>query len=660
MADKKYKIAYTGPDTDEALAMARRLVDGVDSIPVIVSDWLSKNISPTSPAVDASLSVSGAAADAAVTGDLKSKSMYYRGNIAAGTDMDTLIQPGFWKKDAGVSVVNGVGSTARARIVVFGENSQWALAQLWFNTVSNIVYIRTRTSASLAWNAWARLGEYPEASMTVQLDRMHLSSSQNGAWTGVIADLGKGVGTMLRYSAPGAKTLAVKWTPKNKKTVDGSEQYCDIIYLFEYDENGDLVHYSTQDSGAGVDTDGTKTMKVTLNAATVSFAVSVYNNSTVNALPNRAVLVTAYGAYAITKEKNARFAPNIDGSRWRRFGYVVGNSGDSIEDEVYNTGMIMFPPNYSKDGKPVPVIVMVHGSAAYTSILGTENPDYEEYYNYLADCGYALVDCYGWTSKYPEGSGLHNPWIMPTTAKAYLEMLHIVFEAFNLDQNNVFIMCKSLGGHMCSWLGGKINAKAVGMLAPAINLNFGYSDSNYRVVLSNDLGLEGVADATLGWATAEACMSDFIANYRSWSYEKRRAFYLANEDKIMGWSGEFLNLTGMTASEMLTYSAAKSMSQTGLCKTGYPPTKIWFAMDDESISPTMCSTFVQQIRNGGGFGAARVMPSGTGGHHAVDTDANALQQTDVTTPLGVTYASVPLAYYELWEFFNRYTTGSNL
>ena len=39
-------------------------------IPSAVSDWLSENITPTSPAIDASLSVSGAAADAKVTGEL--------------------------------------------------------------------------------------------------------------------------------------------------------------------------------------------------------------------------------------------------------------------------------------------------------------------------------------------------------------------------------------------------------------------------------------------------------------------------------------------------------------------------------------------------------------------------------------------------------------
>lgn len=38
-------------------------------IPSLVSDWLSENITPTSPAIDASLSVSGAGADAKIVGD---------------------------------------------------------------------------------------------------------------------------------------------------------------------------------------------------------------------------------------------------------------------------------------------------------------------------------------------------------------------------------------------------------------------------------------------------------------------------------------------------------------------------------------------------------------------------------------------------------------
>lgn len=45
------------------------LILATDAIPDAVSEWLSENITPTTPVVDASLSVSGAAADAKVTGD---------------------------------------------------------------------------------------------------------------------------------------------------------------------------------------------------------------------------------------------------------------------------------------------------------------------------------------------------------------------------------------------------------------------------------------------------------------------------------------------------------------------------------------------------------------------------------------------------------------
>ena len=54
---------------DEMVASGEFLDTFDQLIPSIVSAWLQENITPTSPAVDASLTISGAAADAKVTGD---------------------------------------------------------------------------------------------------------------------------------------------------------------------------------------------------------------------------------------------------------------------------------------------------------------------------------------------------------------------------------------------------------------------------------------------------------------------------------------------------------------------------------------------------------------------------------------------------------------
>ena len=50
-----------------ALALAKRYAK--DGLPAAVADWLQDNLEPTEPPVDASLTISGAAADAKVTGD---------------------------------------------------------------------------------------------------------------------------------------------------------------------------------------------------------------------------------------------------------------------------------------------------------------------------------------------------------------------------------------------------------------------------------------------------------------------------------------------------------------------------------------------------------------------------------------------------------------
>ena len=84
------------------------------------------------------------------------------------------------------------------------------------------------------------------------------------------------------------------------------------------------------------------------------------------------------------------------------------------------------------------------------------------------------------------------------------------------------------------------------------------------------------------------------------------------------------------------------------------PIKIWSAPDDTSAWYASCERQISILKNGGAKAELRTMPEGTGGHHAVDNDPNALQTTNITTKLGVNYETVPTAYYELAKYCDSF------
>lgn len=712
--------------------------------------WLASHITPTSPAVDSSLSVAGAAADSKTVGD---KTLWYKAILADGTDANTIIDRGMYFVPYSNTIQNSP-ATGRANLVVYAAQDGYGVVQIWYDTLRGKNYFRTRTSEPIGWGAWqqiattddlsqslnflgtlsdgadlnniiargvylvrlnanvankptnsigrsemlvladtdgygvvqmylntlnnqwhirvktaptsewsswARIGEYyvPNASIDIYMDNIGFNHA-TGLYSSSVTQVLTTVGSAKHYNIAGANSLTFKWWPKSQKDVSGTMTYCDILYVYFFNAAGSLISKVNQyDIGTPAE-DGSKEFTITPPAGTVTFACRVFNNGgPTTSLPNSHIIATATGITAIAAEKMPALAPISNTTRWCRFNYPVGSyMEDGSYKRINNTGMIMFPPDYDPIGKPSPVIVMVHGSSGYTAIEGTEEADYEQYYRYLADCGYVLIDCFGWTNRYASmtSTTIYNPWIIPTTCLAYTKVIQFAFENFNIDKNNLFMYCKSLGGHMCAWLANKFEFKAVAMLAPAINLNYGYANRIYREIMVNDLGLRGIVNTEVGWATEQDCIEDFIANYRSWTYVKRVPFFLANEDNIMGWCGEFINLSGDTAANIITSSARHEFNRVDLSRTAYPPTKFWFADDDKEIDPQVCKTFAQQLRNGGCYGTCRVMPNGTGGHHAVDSSANALQQSNVTTPLGVAYASVPLAYYEMFQYFEEHKT----
>lgn len=581
-----------------------------------------------------------------------------RDALTQGFDLDdtaNTMPAGYYLKDDGVTVTGGVNAS-RARVIYFRGTGGAGKTQLWHDTYTNMLYYRAKNLSATSWSDWAPT---VSDSADIELTNDIAVPDGTGTWASGVSNVGRSLSCICRYGVKGGKRAIVTWHPTSRNS---SNALSDLLYIMQYDANGALLRAT-----AATATDTTMTAVLKLESGTEALAFNIYNSAGAVLPTNGKINLLVEGCGNIREEKNPAFASNQTGNDWYRFGYKVEDkkgSGDTYT-QVNTTGVIMFPPNYDRNGKKTPVIIMVHGSEAYRSIYANpiEIAAYEPYYEFLRDCGFALIDCYPWTTLYDsraqyteEGSTIrtHNPWVIPTSCKAYEKLLRLVLKGFNFDPDNVFIMCKSLGGQMASWLSTALNIRAAGFLAPALALNFGYTNRIYRELIAEDMGLVGVVNSSLGWSTASACMEDFYTNYLTWNADKRNAFYNGNQQAIMGWSSEFKYTAGGTVAEKFDYNARKaSYEATGYAKISYPPTKIWFADDDENISAPMCHTYATQLRNGGQVGIARVMPNGTGGHHSVDTDPNAPKVASVVTPLGYTHTNIPVAYYELFEFFYK-------
>lgn len=311
----------------------------------------------------------------------------------------------------------------------------------------------------------------------------------------------------------------------------------------------------------------------------------------------------------------------------------------------YNTrGYLKLPPNYDRFGEAVPLIVFVHGSGDFTNIDSASMTSlYDEYYNYLRDCGYAVFDCYGWTSKYPNGSS--HTWGVPINMEAYKKGIKHVLKTYNLDGDNIFVSCKSLGGIVAAALAldGTIKIRACGMLAPLLDPlstgKLGYSREN-RVRLAAEWGFEG------DWQSVLDVEND------DYDAAAAKAYIATQADKIAGWNPMWKNMPLPLATKVdnsLNYKNDDTAYR--YCDT---PVKIWIAPDDASELYNLSANFVRTLKNGGCIAELRIMPEGTGGHHAVDNDPAALKKASVTTALGVTHTNVPTAYYELSQWFDRF------
>ena len=320
--------------------------------------------------------------------------------------------------------------------------------------------------------------------------------------------------------------------------------------------------------------------------------------------------------------------------------------------KYFDSGILRLPPNYNVNGNPVPLIIFNHGSSEYgVRYYHADVLSYQSERNYLIKEGYAILDCFGASSKYSDGdTGFNNNTATPDNIVCMVGAYRWVISNYNVDKDNVFTMGKSHGGLMTLALAysQSIPVKASAFLCPCLNWfepGFGLGAYTYasRVVVANQLGFTNVG------ALDTSALEDITS-------EDYKTYIMGNIDKLIGNNPFLMGVDGTYASDFISKSIEGDwtdpvFSVPRACKT---PVKVWGASDDTTVPYALEQSLVNSIKNGCGISALRRMPTGTGAHHSVDNDPSALKVASIVTKLGYTCVDVPLAYAEVVQWFRRF------
>ncbi len=363
------------------------------------------------------------------------------------------------------------------------------------------------------------------------------------------------------------------------------------------------------------------------------------------------------------------------------FAYIVSGN-------TYTSGQMILPPNYKISGNPVPLYVNVHGTgpmATWTDIFAetgtTTKQRNRDNYMYMANEGFAVLDLYPWTSKYYSADNQVSPINITTHQRAFIEGIKYVCSHYNIDINNVGMSFKSLGGNLGHFFmhQTEIPIRAMAMLAPSTSYMSTVWNTLFLLNSDGGIALRSRVVEILG-LTGETNAQLFIETDRGMNNENVMQFVRNHIDKFAHLNIAGFGVNGATLSDIFEWSftgvatlpqwlqdkgfttiASKwttspargvpsVINHPDLSKHSNVPVKFWQAPDDVNTSFHVNYTIYQWLLNGGTDVDFRILPENTGGHHAIDTDTNALKSSG-TTRLGIAYTGIATTYVEMADFF---------
>lgn len=330
----------------------------------------------------------------------------------------------------------------------------------------------------------------------------------------------------------------------------------------------------------------------------------------------------------------------------------TGNTG-----RLLTRGYIYLPPNYTQNGKPVPVIIHCHGTSGmqFDANALLYNGAYMEF---LANCGYAVIGCSTVAELYP--SVVDADLCHPLGFACIHSMWDYMHKMYNLA-DEAYIFGYSAGGMYTLMLSEQntIPIRAAASLAGTVDM-FANIRATIKEVTQRWLTLLGIDDLTV--------TNDYISSQGSQMPVDSavRTFILSNIDKFAGfnpfWYGSDIDrsafLTEFFAIKNETSALAANSTLQGIVDAASvyrkAPIKFWYAVDDPQVPIQLARWYVQMVKRGGGIAIMREVSENHGGHHAPGyTGDNTIPMVNYVTRYGDT-VNVPVVYAEMVDWFNQW------
>ena len=328
----------------------------------------------------------------------------------------------------------------------------------------------------------------------------------------------------------------------------------------------------------------------------------------------------------------------------------------------FDNGMLILPPNYSNTGEPVRLVIFAHGSGGFS---WTSSGSYKDLLEFVASNGYAVCDCCGMSDKYsigelapPISDARHN--LM--SISCYCSMYEFLMKNFNLKDDGCFMFGKSNGGIATTYISQAqpIPIIASAALAPSISIieSLRYTRGGSLQYWTDRLGLNvdcSNVEKNTHFYKVESSNQDIV------NYLKSHANVFAHIDP-------FVMQTDIDANELATaffskpyLEADKNVEVSKIISNSKNeqtcPMMIFHALDDRAVPYEITKWYVEMCKKADSPCFLRTIPSGFGGHHAVDTDEKAPKVT-FTTKFGETVQIVE-TYAELVEWFNMFNSQNS-